>query len=211
MDIKTLVNEYRTAWEGALQGLSWPERLQKLDEIHAQLYKRVGNEIAFRRASPELVAELIRGLGQPPVNSMAQAKVYSNSGDPRHRRAAERYLARQPLGELARETPGHSDDTPAYWVDRRRYRRVPQGYPVSLFAHGRRSECAMLDLSRGGAAVEDCDGLNPGDRVSVRIPGFGMKLAAVVRTRLNRAGLAFESQLPWEPRAGQPSPMAQAH
>ena len=203
MDINKLVNEYRAEWLGALKGLNWPDRLQLLDEIHARLYKEVGNEGTFREVSPELVAALIRGLGQPAVNGAAQAHIYANSGDARHRQAAEKWLADQPLGDFADVKPAHQNDTPAYWVDRRRNRRVRQGYKVSVWARGQHTECAMLDLSRGGAGLEPKAGLKPGDRVSVRIPGYGMKLAAVVRTRLDRAGLAFESQLPWEPRVTQ--------
>lgn len=210
MDVNNLVNEYRDEWLGALQGLAWPDRLQLLDEVHARLYKEVGNESTFRQVSPELVAALIRGLGQPPVNGLAQAHIYANSGDPRHRHLAERWLAYQPQGDMSDALPSHRDDTPAYWVDRRRHRRVKQGYRVNVWSRGKQLECAMLDLSRGGAGVEPSTELQPGDRVSVRIPGYGMKLAGVVRTRLDRVGLAFESQLPWEPRVAQ-IPQQQAH
>lgn len=88
-----LAVELAMRWLGVLKSRSWEDRLGLLNEIHDHLREVIPEFDRFCRVFPQFISELVDRLDDLEIRSAAQAHVFANSGDPRHRKAAGDWLA----------------------------------------------------------------------------------------------------------------------
>ena len=88
-----LAAELAVRWKSVFEPKTWAERLNLLHEVHEQLQEDLRNFEVYSAVSPLLIRELIDLLSDGPVASLAQAHIYANSSDPKHRRAAGEWFA----------------------------------------------------------------------------------------------------------------------
>lgn len=93
-DPEILAGELAETWANTLRDADWATRLNLMGAIHDQLRADVASLETYCAASPLLVAQLIRQLGNEPVDCLEQAHIYSNSAEERHRRLAGDWLRR---------------------------------------------------------------------------------------------------------------------
>ncbi len=87
-----LVGELVSRWLPSFAGKEWPERLILLHQLHEQLQEDLGEIELYSAVSAAFIRELIEGLSAGPITCMAQAHIYANSDDHRHRRMAGEWL-----------------------------------------------------------------------------------------------------------------------
>src|SRR5215471_13674016 len=100
-EVENLAEELARRWGGAFLGKEWPERLELLNEIHEQLLEDLGDLDLYSAVSPVFIRKIVTMLGTEPVTSAAQAHIYANSDDERHRQAAGEWLAGHGMGSAA--------------------------------------------------------------------------------------------------------------
>jgi uncharacterized protein with von Willebrand factor type A (vWA) domain len=88
MKVDELAEELADFWLSAVAEAGWEERLQILNEIHAQLLSDIESRAEYDALSPLFVAALVERLGAPLVESDAQARIYACSNNEGHRDAA---------------------------------------------------------------------------------------------------------------------------
>jgi len=77
-------------------------------------------------------------------------------------------------------------------VDRRRNRRLHLDMPVRIGLDGRGTMARLVDVSRGGAALEDGPALEPGMRLTIDLPGGGPLPARVIAREGRRLRIGFD-------------------
>jgi hypothetical protein len=90
----TLVDELAARWTPILRPMSWPQRLDALNEIHDHLTEEFSTMEELCEIFPDFVAALIERLGGHDIECVEQAHIYANSIDPEHRVKAGTWLAR---------------------------------------------------------------------------------------------------------------------
>ncbi len=75
-------------WEAAFLPLSWPDRLQLLEQIDEELHRGWRHAPTSNAISQALTERLIDGFGRPAIQCPDQADVYGNSRRPSDREAA---------------------------------------------------------------------------------------------------------------------------
>ena len=94
-EAEKLSTELATRWAVVFAKKNWAERLDLLNQVHEQLQEDLGDLEMYSAVSPIFIRKLIERLSDGPVASVAQAHIYANSEDERHRRAAGEWLAAQ--------------------------------------------------------------------------------------------------------------------
>ena len=97
-DVKTLAEELARRWTSDFTVRDWPGRLQLLNEVHEQLLEDLGDLDLYSAVSPAFIRKLIENLPGGPIMSVAQAHIFANSEDEKHRRAAGEWLEHHNTG-----------------------------------------------------------------------------------------------------------------
>ncbi len=175
-------------WFAALAVAGWERRLQILKGIRAQMLANVEIRAESDAVSPRFIAAIIERLDAPPVESAAQAQIYSSSSEARHQEAARAWSYR-------------SDRMAAKLADgfvREERRRFPREYVDALseiWVRGRAAPCLLLDLSDGGARVVVREPApSPGTTVRLAVPDAGVRDATVVFRNSGGIGVQFRDQ-----------------
>jgi hypothetical protein len=84
--------ELANRWHAIFASKNWAERLNLLQQVHEQLQEDLRDFKMYCAVSPRLIRRLIELVSDGPVGSLAQAHIYANSDDERHRRAAGEWL-----------------------------------------------------------------------------------------------------------------------
>ena len=183
MRVDELAEELADFWLSAVSGASWEQRRKILAEVLSQLRSDIERASDFDALSPRFVSALISRLGDPAVASRAQAEVYANSFNARHREAAEAWF-RQERGR--QESPAG---------ERRRFQRETIDAVSEIWIGGASTSCRVLDVSPGGARVMARDAEPaPGTVVRVALPNLGVREATVVFRGSVGIGLSFSDQ-----------------
>ena len=90
--VESLVAELVGRWLPLFATEDWPGRLKLLHQMHEQLQDDLGQLELYTAVSPALIRELLEQLSAGPITCTAQAHIYANSGDERHRRMAGEWL-----------------------------------------------------------------------------------------------------------------------
>ena len=90
--VDSLVAELVSRWLPLFAAEDWPERLKLLHQMHEQLQEDLGQMELYSAVSPALIHELLEQLAAGPITCTAQAHIYANSDDERHRRMAGEWL-----------------------------------------------------------------------------------------------------------------------
>jgi len=90
--VESLVAELVGRWLPVFAAEDWPERLQLLHQMHEQLQEDLGQMELYSAVSPALIRELVEQLSAGAITCTAQAHIYANSDDERHRRMAGDWL-----------------------------------------------------------------------------------------------------------------------
>lgn len=90
--VDLLVAELVRRWLPLFATEDWPGRLKLLHQMHEQLQEDLGQLELYTAVSPALIRELLEQLSAGPITCTAQAHIYANSDDERHRRMAGEWL-----------------------------------------------------------------------------------------------------------------------
>jgi hypothetical protein len=90
--VDRLVGELVCRWLPLFKSKGWPERLDLLHQMHEQLQEDLGQIELYSAVSPAFIRELIDGLAESSITSLAQAQIYANSEEEGHRRMAGEWL-----------------------------------------------------------------------------------------------------------------------
>jgi hypothetical protein len=90
--VDRLVAELVSRWLPLFAAEDWLERLKLLHQMHEQLQEDLGQIELYTAVSPAFIRELLEGLSAGPITCTAQAHIYANSADERHRRMAGEWL-----------------------------------------------------------------------------------------------------------------------
>ena len=185
MRAEELGEELADFWLSAMVSADWDERYRLLEEIFTQLRSDLDDANQFEAVSRSFVSALIQRIGEAPVESAAQARVYALSGSARHRDAAMA-VARKAGWQLG--VPALSSPS----ADRRRFPRRTTNVMGELWISGKAAPCRVTDLSEGGARVLVPEpSPSPGAAVLLAVPDSGMRDATVVFRGDSGLGLRF--------------------
>jgi hypothetical protein len=185
MSVDELAEELADFWFSALAEANWEQRLQILNEIHAQLLADMETRAEFQAVSPRFVAALIERLGSPPVENASQAQIYAFSAHERHREAAKAWSYRSDARD-AQLAAGFVQR------DRRRHPRTFVDAMSEIWVHGRPAPCRLVDISLGGARVVVREPApEPGTQVRLSVPDTGTRDAMVVFRNRMGVGVQF--------------------
>ena len=90
--VDRLAAELVGRWLPLFAAEDWPERLKLLHQMHEQLQEDLRQIELYSAVSPAFIRELVEQLSAGPITCTAQAHIYANSDDERHRRMAGEWL-----------------------------------------------------------------------------------------------------------------------
>ena len=102
-------------------------------------------------------------------------------------RAGIQFTAPVELAVLLGRTPGPKPRAP----------RLSTLCPARISMERRTGTAMLIDLSQGGGRLQTSLPLRPGDQLTIAVPGFSAKRAAVRWVRRDQAGVAFIEMLPF--------------
>lgn len=186
MEVEALATELAERWAPMMERMDWPERLQLLGEIHEKLLEDLGNFDIYAELSPRFIARLLDRVGNGTISSAAQAHIFANSAEDRHRRASGEWFRRSRSGEATVVTV----------PDRRAAPRRPVNRPAAFFGPGGEPfEGWLVNLSRSGALITAPDVPAMGSEVALDIPEVGATVGDVVRIAPPSFALHFRTPL----------------
>jgi hypothetical protein len=92
---EALADELADRWAPLFTEKDWEKRLELLHLVLEHLQESVADLATYAAVAPVFIRKLIMLLPPEPLSSTAQAHIYANSDDEKHRDTAGRWLAQQ--------------------------------------------------------------------------------------------------------------------
>ena len=201
MSYLEIAEELADFWWPLLKEQPWDEWPRTLEEIHDKLEADSASRRGYHALSRLLIAALIDRAGAPQVESLSQARIYGQSGSPRHR---EMLLGTPYLSTLYPEGRRKAMPRDRNVINQQpgaeERRRSPRH---RIHAHGtvRAGEihipCQFEDISRLGARIRMDDAeqtkrpLTATATVQIRLRGRAARQARVAYAGPQGCGLEF--------------------
>lgn len=88
MQAEQLPKELAQIWARQLKPLSWEKRVQLMNEFHENLKEMIPDFGEFCEVFPEIVTETLNQINEHDIACDAQAHIFANSADEKHRQRA---------------------------------------------------------------------------------------------------------------------------
>ncbi len=88
MQPEQLPKELAQIWARQLKPLSWEKRVLLMNDFHENLQEMIPDFGEFCEVFPAIVTETLELIDDPEISCDAQAHIFANSADEKHRRLA---------------------------------------------------------------------------------------------------------------------------
>ncbi len=177
---------------GAIKSIS--EIIEKMDQVSAAIDQAAAQQSAASDEIANNIQEAASGNREVAENiqtvASEAAEVLQLSGEVQTGTDSTSEAVAQ-LGERVAKILGQLRNHEAF--DRREHVRVQACQDSQIFAFGRWNDCLIKDISAGGAEIAAIEGLDDGESIQLKIPGFGEVNGRVIRVTSKSRGIVFET------------------